>query len=86
MFVLENDFVIDLVVSKISSFSENGVSCSDFEEFLSNLPITLIESLPESAKHTLGFYFNSYSYQIYSESFYNIYAFVSSFETKYSLF
>lgn len=86
MFVLEDDFVIKLVSEKIENFSECGVSSSEFEEFLSNLPITLINSLPDSSKHVLGYYFNSYSYQVYSESFYYTYCFVSEFESKYSLF
>lgn len=86
MVILKDNFVINLVSEKLNSFSENGVSYSDFEEFLSNLPISLINSLPDSSKHTLGYYFNSYSYQIYSEAFYYTYAFVSEFENKYSLF
>lgn len=86
MFILEDDFVIKLVSSQLSFFSENCVSASDFEDFLSNLPISLINSLSDSDKHIIGYLFNSYSYQIYSESFYYTYCFVSEFETKYSLF
>lgn len=87
MFTLKDNFVVDLVSSKIEEFSSYGVSYSEFKEFLSNLPTDLIQSLPDSSKHSLGYYFNSYDYSSLwnNDDFYKKYSFVSEFESKYSL-